>query len=132
MEKCGAIFPALNFSGQNFPVLNSPPPVPKIDLQFRAPLINFIFFLRKNFLMFVGAGFRRRSPGCHPPPPPAAGNGAPWPVHVPGVGSSDLQGLSVYFGLLVRDEDGPYPPPQKKCTPQGIDLGKTLSMAKGV
>ena len=28
--------------------------VPKIDLQVRASLINFIFFLRKNFLMWVG------------------------------------------------------------------------------
>ena len=28
--------------------------VPKIDLKVRAPLINFIFFLRKNFLMWVG------------------------------------------------------------------------------
>ena len=34
--------------------------VPKIDLQMRAPLTNFIFFLRKNFLMWVGGGAERR------------------------------------------------------------------------
>ena len=36
--------------------------VPKIDLQVRAPLINFIFFLRKNFLMWVG-GWVIQNPG---------------------------------------------------------------------
>ena len=36
--------------------------VPKIDLQVRAPLINFIFFLRKNFLMWVG-GWVSQNPG---------------------------------------------------------------------
>ena len=28
--------------------------VPKIDLQFRAPLMNFILLLKKSFLMWVG------------------------------------------------------------------------------
>ena len=40
--------------------------VPKIDLQVRAPLINFIFFLRKNFLMWVGGwvgGWVSQNPG---------------------------------------------------------------------
>ena len=36
--------------------------VPKIDLQVRAPLINFIFFPRKNFLMWVG-GWVSQNPG---------------------------------------------------------------------
>ena len=36
--------------------------VPKIDLQVRAPLINYIFFLRKNFLMWVG-GWVSQNPG---------------------------------------------------------------------
>ena len=36
--------------------------VPKIDLQVRAPLINFIFCLRKNFLMWVG-GWVSQNPG---------------------------------------------------------------------
>ena len=36
--------------------------VPKIGLQSRAPLINPIVFLRKNFLMWVGRWVRRRSP----------------------------------------------------------------------
>ena len=44
--------------------------VPKIDLQFWAPLINFIFFPSRNFPMFVGGGARRRSPGCYSAPPP--------------------------------------------------------------
>ena len=30
--------------------------VPKINVQFGAPLINFIYFLRKTFLMWVGGG----------------------------------------------------------------------------
>ena len=37
--------------------------VPKIDLQVRAPLINFIFFLRKNFLMWVGGWVSQNSGG---------------------------------------------------------------------
>ena len=36
--------------------------VPKIHLQVRAPLINFICFLRKNFLMWVG-GWVSQNPG---------------------------------------------------------------------
>ena len=36
--------------------------VPKIDLQVRAPLINFIFFQRKYFLMWVG-GWVSQNPG---------------------------------------------------------------------
>ena len=51
--------------------------VPKIDLQFRAPLINCIFFLRNNFLLQVSGWVRRRSPGYHFPPPH---NGKPWPA----------------------------------------------------
>ena len=46
--------------------------VPKIDVQFRAPLIIFISSPRKNFLMWVGGWARQRNPGCHsatPPPP---------------------------------------------------------------
>ena len=31
---------------------------------------HFLFFLRKNFLMWVGGWVRRRNPGCHPPPLP--------------------------------------------------------------
>ena len=58
--------------------------VPKIDLQYRAPLITFIFFLREKFLMWVGGGggIRRRSPGCHSTPsaPPPSGNGKPCPA----------------------------------------------------
>ena len=57
--------------------------VPKIDLQFQGPLMNFIFFLGKHFLMRVGRGVRRRSPGCHsapPYPPPPSSNGKPWPA----------------------------------------------------
>ena len=50
--------------------------VPKIDLQVRAPLINFIFFLRKNFLMWVGGwvGGSAKIPGGQfdPPPPPVS------------------------------------------------------------
>ena len=44
---------------------------PKIALQFRAPLINFNFFLRNDFRMWVvgGGWVTRRSPGCHSPPP---------------------------------------------------------------
>ena len=37
--------------------------VPKIDLQVRAPLINFIFFLRKHFLMWVGGWVSQNSGG---------------------------------------------------------------------
>ena len=44
--------------------------VPKMDLQIRAPLIHFIFFLRTIFLMWVGGWIRQRSSGCYPPPPP--------------------------------------------------------------
>ena len=55
--------------------------VPKIDLQFRAPLRNFTFLLRTHFLMWVG--WVRRSPGCHPPPPP--GNAKPCPRAVPSI-----------------------------------------------
>ena len=51
--------------------------VPKIDLQIRAPLMNFIFFLRKIFLMWVGGWVRRRSPGCHAAPPPRVRKGKP-------------------------------------------------------
>ena len=48
--------------------------VPKIDLQFRAPSIKFIFFLRKTFLMWLygGGGGQAEEPGLpfRPPPPP--------------------------------------------------------------
>ena len=54
---------------------------PETDLQCRVPLMNCFFFLRKNFLMWVGGWVGgwvgRRSPGCPPPPPP--GNGKLWP-----------------------------------------------------
>ena len=46
--------------------------VPKIDLQVRAPLINFIFFRRKNFLMWVGGWVgqpKSRGANLTPPPP---------------------------------------------------------------
>ena len=46
--------------------------VPKIDLQVRAPLITFIFFLRKNFLMWVGGWVgqpKSRGANLTPPPP---------------------------------------------------------------
>ena len=69
---------------------HSPPPqnsgvrgqnvcVPKLDLQFRAPFFNFIFFNRKKFLMWVG-GVRWRNPSCRSaPPPPPPSHGKPWP-----------------------------------------------------
>ena len=41
----------------------------KTDLQISGPFDKF-FFLRKNFLMWVGAWVRQRSPGCHAIPPP--------------------------------------------------------------
>ena len=46
--------------------------VPKIGLQIQAPLIHFIFFLRKHFVMWVGVwvgGSGGGSPGCHSAPP---------------------------------------------------------------
>ena len=49
--------------------------VPKIDLQVRAPLINFIFFLRKNFLMWVGGWVgqpKSRGANLTPLPPPVS------------------------------------------------------------
>ena len=55
------------------------PTINFVHLQIRAPLINFTFFLRKNFLMWLGGWVRRRSPCSHPPPPLAHGNGKPWP-----------------------------------------------------
>ena len=45
--------------------------VPKIGLKFPAPLINFIFLLRKIFLMWVGGGMGW--PGLARPPPPPLG-----------------------------------------------------------
>ena len=60
--------------------------LPKIDLQFRAPLINPIFLLRNNFLMWVG-GSRAGSGGAQAaiplPPTPPPGNGKPWPAPSP-------------------------------------------------
>ena len=58
--------------------------LPKIDLQFRAPLISVMFFLRKIFLMWVG-GSGRRAQAAIPIPPPARGNGKPWPERNPNV-----------------------------------------------
>ena len=44
---------------------------PEINPQVRAPLINFIFFRGRSFLVCVGGvgEVRRRSPGCHSAPP---------------------------------------------------------------
>ena len=55
--------------------------VPKIDLQSRAPLINFIFFLRTIFLMWVGGWVGGSGGGSQAviPPPSPPGNGEPWP-----------------------------------------------------
>ena len=44
--------------------------VPKIDLQVRDPLINFIFFLRKKFLMWVDGGVSQNPGGANLTPPP--------------------------------------------------------------
>ena len=60
--------------------------VSKIDLQFRALLMNFIFFSRGTVSDVGGVGgwLRRRSPGCHSAlPPPAPSNAKPWPGRVP-------------------------------------------------
>ena len=48
--------------------------VPETDLPFRAPSINFFFFPRKNFLMWVRGLVRRRSQAAIP-----LGNAKPWP-----------------------------------------------------
>ena len=53
--------------------------VPQIDLQFWAPLISFIFFLRKRFLMWVGGWMGQAEEPRLPSPPPPPGNGKPWP-----------------------------------------------------
>ena len=42
--------------------------VPTIDLQVRAPSMNFVFSLGNSFLMWVGGWVRRRSPGRPLPP----------------------------------------------------------------
>ena len=47
--------------------------VPEIGLKFPAPLINFIFCLRKSFLMRVGGWVRLTGQGPNPPPPPPPG-----------------------------------------------------------
>ena len=49
------------------------------DFQFRPPLIIFIFFRRKTFLMWVGRWVRQTSPGCHsaPLPPVTPSRGPP-------------------------------------------------------
>ena len=49
--------------------------VPKIDLQVRAPLINFIFFRRENFLMWGGVDQNPGGGGFHPPPPESLSKG---------------------------------------------------------
>ena len=74
--------------------------VPEIDLQFRAPLIHFIFFPRKNFLMWVGGFATRKSPGCRSAPPPA-------PVTVsrgllPGVRKVGRRHLTVWHSARMR------------------------------
>ena len=45
--------------------------VPKMDLQFRAPLINFNSSLRRNFLMWAGGWVG--GPRLPSPPPPGKG-----------------------------------------------------------
>ena len=72
--------------------------VPKIDLQVRAPLINFIFFLRKNFLMWVGGWVGQpKSRGANLTPPPSITKQRPAPTssRCPYRGQRPRQGMAV-------------------------------------
>ena len=53
---------------------------PKIDLQFRAPLISLIFFLRQNFPMWAGGLGSGGGAQAAIPPPPSRGLLPPFPV----------------------------------------------------
>ena len=62
--------------------------VPKIDLQVRAPLIHFIFFLRKNFLMWVGGWVgQAKSRGANLTPPPPVSLESDGPMSAPTTGT---------------------------------------------
>ena len=51
---------------------------PKSTFNFGLFLINFIFFLRKMFLMWVGGWSGVEKLGCHSAPPLPMGTGEPW------------------------------------------------------